>query len=445
MNPFLRHTRALAVMALSAITLALAAGLATASSSTAAADEASGVKVYVGYADNVRAESPKFPTPWAGSPSVIFEGCQPTSNCAYDAGAVMVFNGTPSTVTVSSIVVHFSTCTYDIWPHDLSVPAGSQLVVTQTASGAGNGCEPVTGRMDSSDIGPNGVGWAGRCDPSGVVPQVDVTINGATSTLADSGKVLNTGGVDQADCGGGNESTQWSLVGTICPTSQLGLEPQTQTLVLGTTASVVATFTNSCGAALPGVPVTFTVVSGPNAGLTGSGVTDGSGKASFSYASAVLGADTLQATITNTVGTITSNAVSVDWVNQPPDCANAAATPNTLWPPNHQMLAVAIEGVSDPDGDAVTTTVIGVTQDEPLNGLGDGDTAPDAQLASSGRVLLRAERSGLGDGRVYVVSFTASDGKGGTCSGSVSVAVPHDQGRGAIAIDSGHSVNSLGS
>ena len=41
-----------------------------------------------------------------------------------------------------------------------------------------------------------------------------------------------------------------------------------------------------------------------------------------------------------------------------------------------------------------------VTQDEPVNGLGDGDTGPDAVTLSDG-ILLRAERSGTGDGRVY--------------------------------------------
>jgi hypothetical protein len=39
---------------------------------------------------------------------------------------------------------------------------------------------------------------------------------------------------------------------------------------------------------------------------------------------------------------------------------------------------------------------------------------------------VRAERSGLGNGRVYKIAFTASDGKGGTCAGSVTVGVPHD-------------------
>jgi hypothetical protein len=50
---------------------------------------------------------------------------------------------------------------------------------------------------------------------------------------------------------------------------------------------------------------------------------------------------------------------------------------------------------------------------------------------------LRAERSGTGTGRVYRVNFTADDGDGGTCSGSVNVTVPHSKGQGVTAVDDG--------
>ena len=46
---------------------------------------------------------------------------------------------------------------------------------------------------------------------------------------------------------------------------------------------------------------------------------------------------------------------------------------------------------------------------------------------SGNQILLRAERAGTGNGRVYVVQFTASDGQGGNCSGTVKVAVPHSK------------------
>lgn len=114
-------------------------------------------------------------------------------------------------------------------------------------------------------------------------------------------------------------------------------------------------------------------------------------------------------------------------VNRPPDCSRAAASLSELWPPDHRLVPIEVWGVTDPDGDPVTVTVTGVTQDEPMLGGGDGHTCPDAVL-QGGALSLRAERAGGGNGRVYVVSFTADDGKGGSCDGSVRVCVPHDQG-----------------
>ncbi|GLH99380.1 hypothetical protein Pa4123_46560 [Phytohabitans aurantiacus] len=103
-------------------------------------------------------------------------------------------------------------------------------------------------------------------------------------------------------------------------------------------------------------------------------------------------------------------------------------SPDSLWPPNHKFVAVTLTGATDPDGDKTTLTITGVTQDEPLDGLGDGDTAPDAAVVAgrTDQVQLRAERSGTGDGRVYRISFTVSDGKD-RCTGTVYVGVPHDQ------------------
>ncbi len=128
----------------------------------------------------------------------------------------------------------------------------------------------------------------------------------------------------------------------------------------------------------------------------------------------------------------------------PPDCPNAKANPNLLWPPNHKFHLITIT-VPDVDGNPNVVTITGVTQDEPLNSTGDGNTSPDAKSGPSGnKVYVRAERKGNGDGRVYRISFTATD-INGTCSGTVKVGVPHDMGpKGRVPIDSGLIVNSFG-
>jgi dipeptidyl aminopeptidase/acylaminoacyl peptidase len=111
--------------------------------------------------------------------------------------------------------------------------------------------------------------------------------------------------------------------------------------------------------------------------------------------------------------------------NAPPDCSAVKATPDTLRPPKpHKLVPVTLSGATDPDGDEVSLTVTGVTQDEPLTGQGD-NTSPDATSAPAhDQVNLRGERSPGGDGRVYRIAFTASDGAGGTCSGTSTVGVP---------------------
>jgi hypothetical protein len=125
--------------------------------------------------------------------------------------------------------------------------------------------------------------------------------------------------------------------------------------------------------------------------------------------------------------------------NDPPRCDLAVPSVAKLWPPNHKMHEIEIAGVSDANaGDTLTVTVTGISQDEPVNGLGDGDTSPDAVILN-GSLLLRAERSGSGNGRVYQVQFTASDGSD-VCTGAVKVSVPHS--RQSTAVDDGQSYNS---
>jgi hypothetical protein len=99
-----------------------------------------------------------------------------------------------------------------------------------------------------------------------------------------------------------------------------------------------------------------------------------------------------------------------------------------------RFRAVVVTGGSDPDGDAVTLEVTGVTQDEPVSGRGDA-TAPDARAGSGlDDVHLRAERSLRGDGRVYHLTVQASDGRGGTCEGEATVEVRRHKKR--VAVDS---------
>ena len=118
--------------------------------------------------------------------------------------------------------------------------------------------------------------------------------------------------------------------------------------------------------------------------------------------------------------------------NLPPVCTDAFPTIGQLWPPNHKMVAVGIEGVTDPDGDSFTIAVTAIGQDEPTDA-----TCPDGVGLGLDAVSLRTEREGSGDGRVYHVEFQAVDVCGAPCVGEVTVCVPHDQGNGDFCADGG--------
>ncbi len=126
----------------------------------------------------------------------------------------------------------------------------------------------------------------------------------------------------------------------------------------------------------------------------------------------------------------------------PPDCSSARPSDCELWPPNHRLVPIFIRGVGDPCHNPACITILSVTQDEPIRGLGDGDTGPDAVVIGP-VVLLRAERAGNRNGRVYTINYRATNA-GGYCTGSVKVTVPKNQGNNGAAIDSGQLFNSVG-
>jgi hypothetical protein len=99
------------------------------------------------------------------------------------------------------------------------------------------------------------------------------------------------------------------------------------------------------------------------------------------------------------------------------ECRAVVAAPQLLWPPNHKLVPISFLGAA-----GSTLTIIELTQDEPVEGTGDGDTSPDA-VVQGNSLLLRAERASSGNGRVYEIRFRLAKG-GEVCTGIVQVAVP---------------------
>ena len=113
-------------------------------------------------------------------------------------------------------------------------------------------------------------------------------------------------------------------------------------------------------------------------------------------------------------------------------------SPETLWPPNHNMVGIATSvtaiDVCDP---APSVQLVNISMDEgeetltydPLydETIGDGHTTDDIEVGEDGSISLRAERAGKGDGRVYTLTFEATDASGNSASVQATVDVPHSQ------------------
>ena len=96
--------------------------------------------------------------------------------------------------------------------------------------------------------------------------------------------------------------------------STVGLSPATATNPVGTDHTVTAFAQAANGAPVPGVTIDFLVLTGPNAGKTGTGTTGADGKTSFTYHDdGGAGTDTIQAFITAGAVTLASNIVSKIW------------------------------------------------------------------------------------------------------------------------------------
>jgi hypothetical protein len=95
--------------------------------------------------------------------------------------------------------------------------------------------------------------------------------------------------------------------------STVGLSPATATNPVGTNHTVTAFAQAANGAPIPGVTIDFLVLTGPNAGKSGSGTTGADGKTTFTYHDdGGAGTDTIQASIgTN----LKSNIVQKIWAS----------------------------------------------------------------------------------------------------------------------------------
>jgi hypothetical protein len=150
-----------------------------------------------------------------------------------------------------------------------------------------------------------------------------------------------------------------------------------------------------------------------------------------------LGPHLLTLKVTDRSGAFNVASLAANVVDTLPPTLSVYADPSSLWPPNHEMMPVHVSlSAQDRCDLAVRVTLVSVTSSEPDDAPGgsDGATTGDIQGAVPGTadtdLSLRAERDGHGSGRVYTLTYRATDAAGHQTPGLATVTVPHDQGHG---------------
>jgi hypothetical protein len=164
-------------------------------------------------------------------------------------------------------------------------------------------------------------------------------------------------------------------------------------------------------------------------------ITDLKTNLSFTHAYTInipsfIGGNTAFVGFTGGTGALGADQDIESWTfhNPPPVISGVSVDKPTLWPPNHELVDVTVSyGSTDPCSAPVCTLT--VSSNEPVNGIGDGNTSPDWVVLDAHHVQLRAERSGTGDGRVYTITITCKDSASNTASSTATVTVAHDQGQ----------------
>jgi len=143
-----------------------------------------------------------------------------------------------------------------------------------------------------------------------------------------------------------------------------------------------------------------------------------------------LGDTLVTLTVTDTQGASDSCLATVTVEDTTLPQLAVVLTPDALWPPNHHMVAITATVTSSDNCATPTVALTSLTSNEVDDdpGKDDGRTTGDIQPGVDDfHFSLRAERAGAGNGRIYTVVYTATDGSGNATSEAGFVVVPHDQ------------------
>ena len=264
---------------------------------------------------------------------------------------------------------------------------------------------------------------------NGVIGPTDSVLTGRQAWTGNSGGFITTTVILPATSYGQNAQLKWRTA------YDSGTNPTGGGMRVDTVSIFTATRVCCGGACVLTCPADITVANDPGvcgaivnypaATLTGNcGADITSDHPSGSLFPVGTTAVTITATkLDGTTASCTFNVTVND--TEVPNVSAATVDKPSLWPPDHHMELVTVNYTAT-DNCSVTCT-LSVSSNEPIDGLGDGDTSPDWVVIDAHHVNLRSERSGKGSGRTYLITVTCTDPAGHTITRNATVKVPKNQ------------------
>lgn len=254
----------------------------------------------------------------------------------------------------------------------------------------------------------------------------DVAIDG-TTVVTDRALGFTGASLDRIVFGGAASTTGTANVDDVsvvtksldcAPTANAGPDQ----VVEATGPTTTVTLDGTASADPEGAALTYTWT-GPFAGGTATGATP-------SVQFTGLGTFTVSLVVNDGFFDSPADTAVVEVRDTTPPVLTVTGLPTELWPPNHQLIAIhpTVTATDLVDPDPVVTLTI--TSNEPDDGTGDGSTSGDFAIRTPSDFDLRAERSGPGSGRIYRLTWTATDDSGNSTSVTREIVVPHDRGNG---------------
>ena len=119
--------------------------------------------------------------------------------------------------------------------------------------------------------------------------------------------------------------------------------------------------------------------------------------------------------------------VGIDSCDEIAPTIDVSLSPDTLWAPTHEYASVqATIAAGDDFEPSPAVTLVSATSNEPDDapGAADGNTTKDVLVLDDDTLRLRAERDETRGGRVYTITYRATDDCGNSATDSATVTVP---------------------